>query len=512
MTDERTHDDSPDDDKVKTTQATVLAELAQRHFTFHRTTDGKVYAVPLDGRNVAHFANGTPPLSDTLAHLYLKAKGRVPSAQARADAVAALKGGTYDHDPEDVALRVARPRPDRIVVDLGTHDGHAVVIRPGRWDVVERSPVTFRRSALTNPLPYPSEMAGDLGLLGGLLNVSDDDWQMIVAWLVAAVIEDVPHPILFLLAEQGCGKTFATKLLSATVDPSKAPERVAPTSGDDWAVSASGSWIVPLGNLSGIQPWLSDALCRAVTGDGFVRRALYSDDGLSVMVFRRPIVLNGIDLGNLRGDLSDRLLRITLQPLDPTSRRTEAELDEAFSEAHGRILGGLFDLVADVLEVLPDVTVTELPRLADFGRICAALDLITGWNTLGRFMGQADELAQAVVDSDPVALAIVDLIDSDGDWQGKAGELLKRLTPDRLPRDWPTTPEALSSAIRRAAPTLRRIGIGHRKGTGVSRRTHYLWRLPTETSPVEPSQLSQPSLGDGPDGPDSSEGDDLYPF
>ena len=41
---------------------------------------------------------------------------------------------------------------------------------------------------------------------------------------------------------------------------------------------------------------------RVLDGDGNVKRALYSDAGLAVVKFRRCVVINGIDLGALRGD------------------------------------------------------------------------------------------------------------------------------------------------------------------------------------------------------------------
>jgi hypothetical protein len=52
---------------------------------------------------------------------------------------------------------------------------------------------------------------------------------------------------------------------------------------------------VVLDNISGIPDWLSDALCRAVTGDGMVRRRLYENDDLTVLAFRRVVALTSID-------------------------------------------------------------------------------------------------------------------------------------------------------------------------------------------------------------------------
>jgi hypothetical protein len=79
----------------------------------------------------------------------------------------------------------------------------------------------------------------------------------------------------------------ATRTIVDLIDPSPVPLRQAPRDADSWVTAAAGSWVVALDNLSGIPAWLSDSLCRASTGDGNVKRALYSDAGLAVVKFRR---------------------------------------------------------------------------------------------------------------------------------------------------------------------------------------------------------------------------------
>ena len=37
----------------------------------------------------------------------------------------------------------------------------------------------------------------------------------------------------------------------------------------DFAIASESSWLVAFDNLSGVQRWLSDALCRLATGGGF---------------------------------------------------------------------------------------------------------------------------------------------------------------------------------------------------------------------------------------------------
>ena len=165
-----------------------------------------------------------------------------------------------------------------------------------------------------------------LAELRDLLNVSDGSWPLLMSWLVAALLPDIAHPILFLTGEQGTAKTTATKLLVQLVDPSPAPARQSPRDPDDWSVAASGSWVVGLDNVSHLPRWLSDAMCRAATGDGLVKRTLYSDADVTVLNFRRVLVVNGIDVGAVRGDLADRMIPVELHPIAAQDRRTDRDL------------------------------------------------------------------------------------------------------------------------------------------------------------------------------------------
>jgi hypothetical protein len=140
--------------------------------------------------------------------------------------------------------------------------------------------------------------------------------------------------------EQGTGKSSATRALVSLLEPGPAPLRTGPRDLPDWIVAASGSRVVGLDNVSGMPPWLSDALCRGVTGEGLVRRALFTDDALSVLFFRRVVVMNGIDLGIGRGDLADRMLVAELERITEDHRRLDA--DVAARWARGAVsVGGM---------------------------------------------------------------------------------------------------------------------------------------------------------------------------
>ena len=444
---------------AKASQATRLVEIAHERFELGFATSGEPFAVARGGARVAlMFRGGRTSLRAALADLYAEEEGRVPSSSALADALLCLEGRAQKMEPVELALRVAAAERD-VVLDLGTGSGEVVVISPGLgWQVTRASPVLFRRTELTAPLPVPVA-GGRLDELRSLVNASDDTWPLLLAWLVMALLPNVPHPILLLRGEQGAGKSTAARLLASLVDPSPAPLRTAPSDVEAWAVAAAGSWIVPVDNVTTIAPWLSDALCRAVTGDGLVKRRLYSDSGLVVLAIRRAIILTSIDAGALRGDLADRLLPVDLERLGERERRLDEDLTEAFERSHSGLLGALCTLASDVLAVLPTVQLPTMPRMADAARVMAAVDRVLGTDSLGTYLALGKRVAAEVVEGDPVAQAVRALVERAVSWRGTPTELLDELRPEHPGRGWPADATRLAGRLRRAAPTLRSVGV-----------------------------------------------------
>jgi hypothetical protein len=320
--------------------------------------------VPINGPRVARLLRGgKTSLRAELARRYWTVHETTPSQSALADALVVLEGMAIRTEPEPLYLRVAKHR-DCLVLDLGDETGRAIVIGPHGWRVVDEPPVLFRRTSLTGVLPDPCS-GGDLGELWQLVNVDQADRPVLTAALVHALFADEPHVITALTGEQGTGKTSASKRIVGLIDPSAVPVRKAPKDADTWITAAAGSWCVALDNLSGLPDWLSDSLCRASTGEGDVRRRLYTDGDLHVISFRRVLVVNGIDLGTLNDDLADRLITVTLTRITEHGRRLDDELAVQWQAAHPRILGALLDLTVRVLAELPTLPPGPLPRMAD---------------------------------------------------------------------------------------------------------------------------------------------------
>ncbi|MFN9993480.1 MAG: hypothetical protein ACK54H_09050, partial [Phycisphaerales bacterium] len=452
-------DEWKDEDRQRPKQAAQIVGLALELLRIGQNSKNEPFAVLHEGPHVAQRLGGSGGcVRDILAREFRRRNNAVMGSAAFNDALSVLRGEALDTEPEECYVRVG-PYNGGIVLDLGTADGRAVIVDSSGWRVVDRSPILFQRTALMRGLAIP-EAGGDLSELRSLLNVTDETWPVLLGWMIAALIPDIPHPILMLGGQQGTGKTTAARFICGLFDPSSAPTRSQPRDAEAWAMSVANSWTAVIDNVSSIAEWWSDALCKAVTGDGWIRRTLYTDGDVSVLNFRRVIVLTSIDAGALRGDLGERLVLVDLEPIPASNRRTEQELDALFKKMGPRVLGALLETLSKVLSRLASVKLTQLPRMADFARILAAMDAEIGTDALQRYSEQGKRIASDVIEADPVGEAVLRFMhDKANGWTGSMTELLKQIQPSDPPRSWPRSARALSANIKRLAPALRAQGV-----------------------------------------------------
>ena len=442
-----------------------------------KTPEGDLFAVLRDGPSIATPLRGSGSVRSMIARKYYEAYVSVASSSALADAMQVIEGLANEADPELVHTRAAM-YGDGILVDLGDASGRCVEVTPSGWKILERSPVLFRRTETIGPIAEPKR-GGSIDELRSLINVSESGWPPLVAWMAAAFFPDIAHPIALLRGEQGTGKSTAAEMLVRMIDPGPVPLRPPPRDEEQCAITAAGSLLIAFDNVSSIPPWWSDVLCRIVSGSGWLKRQLYSDHGVAVLKFRRVVLLNGIDIANLRGDLAERLLLVELETIDQAERRGDADLWSRFNARAPFIYGAILDVVSAVLSHLPEVRLETMPRLADFARIAAALDDATGIGALPAYIGQAGRVSEAVLDSDVFAEKLAAMLSElRGEWSGTAQDLLIGLPrPAPLPKDWPQTPQATGSRLTRLAPALRERGFAvsqDREAGGARRR---IWRL-----------------------------------
>jgi hypothetical protein len=246
------------------------------------------------------------------------------------------------------------------------------------------------------------------------------------------------------------------------------PLRAEPRNLQDLMVAGANNWIVTLNNVSSLPAWLSDGLCQLACGGGFGARAHYSNDEEAFLEAQRPILLNGISDFIDRPDLNDRCVFLHLPRFKPGTRRAEKEFFAAFEAERPKIFGALLDIVSGAARELPSVRFADPPRMYDY-----ALFGESAWRSLGNPAGEFEETyaenrkfanVSALEDS-PVASSVRDLIKTTGKWEGTASQLLGTLETSVgekvvKSKGWPKSPSAMSSIVKRLAPSLREAGIG----------------------------------------------------
>jgi hypothetical protein len=473
--------------------ANVALNLLTAGYGIYRSADDAELVAAAKGTTVVN-SLGSSGLRQAVAAGVYESTGKVPNGSVVTDALNAFAGSNMAAPSRRVWIRAGETEDGRLVLDLADDDLGVAVVGAGGWEITDTSPVLFRRPAGALCLPSPSA-SGDVWAARQLFNCSDDDYRLLVAWQTAALFPSIAHPVLCVVGEPGTAKTWTTRRAVQTVDPHVAQDMAFPAQGS-WVQALRTSWAVAFDNVSRIEPWQSDAMCRAVTGDGYRAWRLYTDGEAVEYQLRRVLALNGLGLAGMRGDLTDRSVHMEQARIEPQARLEEADLETRWRAAWPVVLGGLLNLAADVLRLQPDIHPVGLSRLADFSRVLAAIDEATGWNTVEKFTDSRKQMAHAVLDSDPLAVALDGLLGGRPSAEWTPTEMLECLTGSVPDRQMPS-PQTLPSRLRLIAPMTEQLW-GLRVDQGRTGRKRYikLTRLST---------LSGGANHDSPDGSGSSD-------
>ena len=337
----------------------------------------------------------------------------------------------------------------RIYLDLADKSWSAIEIDALGWRVVQRPPVRFLRTPGMLPLPVP-EKGGSIEMLRSLVNVVDEeDFVLVVAWLLAAMHCDIPKPVIAFRGGAGSAKSSLMQILRGLLDPHDPPYTALPRTELKLRAAAAESYLQACDNISGLTASMSDALCRFVT------------DGSN-----QPVIMNGLSNVVARPDLVDRCVFIDCVPISDVQRRTHADVMTAFAKARPQILGILLDALAHgIRNQAQTEDAAGLPRMADFARTVAVCETIF-WPA-GTFRAAYDlnraEVVEALIEADPVASAVRSLMVIRDLWEGQASDLDSRLRAitGHLAggKNWPADPRILANTLRQLAPSLMKVGI-----------------------------------------------------
>lgn len=361
-----------------------------------------------------------------------------------------------------MALRTALNADGQVGIDIGR--GRVVTFGGGNFAIGREFSTTFRDApALPTPAGVP-----DLMRLRDYINVEDEGFQLIVAWLTFALLPFGPYPVLHLIGEHGSAKSTVSRFLRYLLDGRFSPGGGLPDSMRDFDVYARHRHGLFFENLSFLPDTMADKLCRMATGSEDERRANYTDGDLVTFEARRPILINSITNVITRSDLASRTLVVELKPIDQGNHRREGELHAAFMRDAPRIMSGVMQIIADGLINRSRITAAKLPRMADFAHWALAIET-TFW-TPGSFIAAFERNHEAsasdILDDDEVGQVIFALVNRNGGrWLGTASDLLvevgRYLLEKGHPRHSgvPRQPRSLSEHVTRLTPDLRKRGI-----------------------------------------------------
>ena len=448
--------------------ADILIRLAGGAEELFHAPDGTGFAIIPVGDHLETWPVRSKGLKRWLAREFFTETSSAPNSDAIQSALNVIEARAhFDGTERTVYIRVGAHN-GRLYLDLADARWRAVEISASGWQIVDRTPIPFRRAAGMLVLPEPAR-GGSIEKLRTFLNIGkdrDSDFVLAVSFILAALRDRGPYPVLCLAGEHGSAKSTFTAVIRKLIDPNSAPLRALPREDRDLFIAATNAHLLAFDNISSLPPWISDTLCRLATGGGFATRQLYSDQDEQLFDAMRPVVLNGIEDVVGRPDLADRSVFLNLENIAEGKRKAEKDFWADFERAHPHILGALLDGVAHGLKRLPSTRLNATPRMADFAVWATACE--TAFWDSGTFAHayrqNRDQAVVTVIEADLVATAVQGFMDGRAQWSGTSSNLLgalkKAVGEDQTKlKEWPPTPRALSGRLRRAAATLRKVGI-----------------------------------------------------
>ena len=451
-------------------QKALLVDLAAS-CTFWRTPSGQaIITMPIG----THFENHA--VRSNFVRVWLSCRAFedlniAPSAQAIDDSLRIFEARAWSEGKvRDAWLRCGF-KDGAIYIDRCDADWTALKITPGGVEKV--SSESFVRMGRARELPAPEE-GYSIDEFRRFANVeTEDDFVLLVGWLVGALRGRGPYAGLFVHGENGSGKTLLLRFISDLVDPCSPATQGPPREERDLIASAQNRYLLALDNLSHIDAVLSDAICRLLSGAGFAARALHTDRDESAFAGARPIAVNGITALADRADLNDRAVIVRLKSIPDNARLAEDDLEAEWKIARPRILGALFTAASAALRNVDTIKLTRLTRMADFEKWVAAAEGGLGWEPgtfADAYRRNRKDSSDTVFEADLVAVAIRDFVEIEKleYWDGTATELLARLNtivPEstKSVRSWPKTNYAFGNQLARSIQLLRARGISVEK-------------------------------------------------
>jgi len=463
-------------EKIPETQAIEIINLTQKNIeSFFVDEVGTPFCalkiedhfetVPLNSKKFKNF----------LAGLLWDYKRMPANPSAINSAIMVLENQTIKTREITLNNRVGKSN-DKILFDLGDKKWRYVEITSEGWKIKKEPAILFRRYKHQKPIfkVYLSNKNCNLNNLIELINLKNKDYILLLkVYIVSLLIPDIPHPILILYGEKGSAKSTAFKLIRALIDNSATLVLSLPKDKTEFVQQLSHHYMPYYDNLSKLSDGQSDILCRAVTGEGFSKRELYSDDEDIIYNYRRCIGLNGINIPAIQSDLLDRSLIIEFEKIRKSERKKEEGTWKKFEEIMSGVFGDILTILSKALAIKDKIKLDNLPRMADFCEWGEAISQAMGEKPMKfyyTYMRNVNQQSKEAIEGNSLGQAILELLKEEGYFKGTPSELYATLNKigDDLgltkERDWPKAANSLTRKLNLIKSNLEELGIIVDKG------------------------------------------------
>jgi len=359
-------------------------------------------------------------------------------------------------------------------LDLCSKDWSVIKITPGKWEKVNLSFPLFRRYNHMKELVINDKgTKEDFDKFMKLHNFSNDNQRLLTAcYLGTCLISGIPHIILIVVGQQGSAKSSLQTDIRKIVDNSEINKLKLPVNQNEFTQQLQHHYLPLYDNVRWLQDWQQDDFCRAVTGEGFSKRELFSDDNDVIYKYMRCPIMNGINTPGTRADFLDRSVIITLERISEEKRRPQKEVDEEVDLLAPKVLKYLLDTVSKSLTNFDAVSKElkgKLPRMADFCIHGESMSRNLGHKPLefyDAYMENIREQNTIVIENNIVSDLIRKLMAEKDTWKGMTSVLYKELKKLAEESDikvgknnFPGAPNALSRRVNELKYNLLKAGI-----------------------------------------------------
>jgi hypothetical protein len=205
--------------------ADILIRLAGGAEELFHAPDGTGFAIIPVGDHLETWPVRSKGFKRWLAREFFTETASASNSDAIQSALNVIEARAhFDGRQRPVYVRVAA-FDGRLYLDLADARWRAIEISSSGWQIVERPPIAFRRAAGMQVLPDPIR-GGSIKDLREFLNVGEDndsDFVLAVSFVLAALRDRGPYPVLCLAGEHGSAKSTFTAVLRKLIDPNSAP-------------------------------------------------------------------------------------------------------------------------------------------------------------------------------------------------------------------------------------------------------------------------------------------------